>query len=320
MSTASLGFGDWKLDPSVVLAIGGIAAAWVVARRRGVLRADDDVAPWFGTESARAWCLGLGLLSGFVALASPIDVGGDLYLLSIHMVQHLLLMMIAPPLVLLGICGARSLPATVLPRLRSAWTLLTRPWPATLLFNAVLLVWHLPQLYNTTLTNESLHVVEHITFLAVGVIFWWPIVDPVQGPSTRPIGPFTKIAMLVVAGVPPTVLGFVFALGGRPFYDFYAAAPRLWGLSPTGDQALAGVIMLGVGNLIYFAAVSAIFLRMFQPPDADEEEIAPPVAARAVPDLPVGASALSSSQNQRPRPILRTEPVRPPAAKGGSTP
>ena len=316
MESASLSATDWSFDPTVILTIGGMAVAYVLARRRGLLRRDDDVAPWFRHEAARSWCFALGLVSGYVALASPIDRGGDEYLLAIHMVQHLLLMMVAPPLVLLGIAGLRPLPGVRLRGARRAWTALTRPWPATLLFNAVLLVWHLPQLYNTTLTNDGLHVVEHLTFLAVGVVFWWPVVDPVRGPSTRLVGPFTKIAMLVVAGVPPTVLGFVFALASHAFYDFYATAPRLWGMSPTGDQAAAGVIMLGVGNLIYFVAVSVIFLRLFQPPDEDEEEEpAPRPRSR-----PAEATALSSEMTQWPRAAVDTVVHPPPAAHGGSIP
>lgn len=270
MSTASLSITDWNLDPTVVVGLVALAAAYALAGRRGILTSSDDVSPWFGSTALRPWFLGAGLLTAFVALQSPIDVGGDLYLLSLHMVQHLLLMMVAPPLLLLGIVGITPPAEGAHRRLRAVWTAVTRPWPALLLFNAVLLVWHLPQLYNTTLTNEPLHIVEHVTFVAVGLVFWWPVVDPVRAPATVVVGPFHKIAMLVIGGVPPTVLGFILALGGHAFYSFYEAAPRLWGMSPKGDQAAAGVIMLGLGNLIYFVAVSVIFLRIFQSPEDDE--------------------------------------------------
>ena len=116
---------------------------------------------------------GVGVLAGFVALLSPIDTGGDLYLFSLHMVQHLLLMMVAPPLVLLGIAGMHT-PPNQFRRVRRIWWVLTRPWVALVLFNVVMLLWHLPGLYDTTLTTEPIHVVEHLSFLAVGIIFWWP--------------------------------------------------------------------------------------------------------------------------------------------------
>ncbi len=272
MSTASLSLTDWNFEPTVVLGTVAVGCLYVDVWRRGLLRRDDDTTPWFGSATVRPWLFFAGLLSAFVALQSPIDTGGDLYLLSIHMVQHLILMMVAPPLALLGLVGARPLAAVHLPRVRGLWTWITRPWPATLLFNTVLLTWHIPQLYNTTLTNAPLHVVEHLTFIAVGAVFWWPIVDPVRGPDTKLVGPFHKIGMLVLGGVPPTVLGFILAMAQRPFYSFYEAAPRLWNMSPVGDQAAAGVIMLGVGNLIYFGAVSIVFLRLFHSPEEDDAD------------------------------------------------
>src|SRR5258708_24966180 len=160
MSTASLSLLDWSFDPTVLAGLVLLWLLYVSAGRRGLRSGADDVSPWFGSARLRPWLFAAGLLTALIALQSPIDTGGDRYLLSIHMVQHLLLMMVAPPLVLLGIVGMRSPWAASGSRLRAAWTWVTRPWPATLLFNAVLLVWHIPQLYNTTLTNDALHVLE----------------------------------------------------------------------------------------------------------------------------------------------------------------
>ena len=273
METAELRLTDWSWDPTVLLGLAAITAAYVVAVRRRVIAPDDDTTPWFRNPALRPWFFGAGILCAFIALQSPIDEGGDEFLLSLHMVQHLLLMMVAPPLALLGIAGMRWLPDGVAPRLRRAWTFVTRPWQATFIFNAVLLVWHIPALYDATLTTEWIHVVEHLTFAAVGVVFWWPVVDPLRGRESAPVTPMTKIAMLVIAGIPPTVLGFLFALGGSAFYDFYARAPRLWGMSPVLDQQVAGVIMFGLGNVVYFVAISVVFLRLLGNPADDEEEI-----------------------------------------------
>jgi putative membrane protein len=270
--TGHLGLGDWTLEPTVTVGVVATVTVYVVLTRRGRLSAADDMSPWFSSVRVRPVFFALGVISGFIALESPIDTGGDAYLLSLHMVQHLLLMLVAPPLVLLGICGAAPVADGVARRWRAVWTWITRPWPAALLFNAVLIVWHIPALYDATLTTEPIHVFEHLTFIAVGVVFWWPIVDPLRRPKTRPVSPFQKISMLVLAGIPPTVLGFVLALGQSVYYDFYARAPRLWGVSALSDQQLAGVIMLGLGNLIYFAAISIIFLRLFSDPAADELE------------------------------------------------
>ncbi|MEO8898449.1 MAG: cytochrome c oxidase assembly protein [Candidatus Dormibacter sp.] len=274
MEVAHLGLGDWTWEPTVLLGIAALVAAYVLAWRRGLLSDDDDVSPWFSSPRTRRWYFAAGVLVGFVALTSPVDTGGDRYLFSLHMVQHLLLMMVAPPLCILGIAAVRGvrLPGPPGP-LRRAFATLVHPWAATLIFSTVLLVWHIPALYDATLTTEPIHVFEHLSFIAVGVIFWWPIVDPARGRDTqRWVSPFAKIAMLVASGIPPTVLGLIFTIAPHPFYDFYVRAPRLWGLSAVADQQLAGVVMFGAGNLIYFAAVVAVFWRVFGDPARDEEE------------------------------------------------
>lgn len=273
MEQAHLSLSDWGWEPSILLGLAAVSFAYFLAVRRGLLRDDDDTTPWFRRATLRPWFFGAGIVSAFVALQSPIDTGGDEYLLSLHMVQHLILMMVSPPLVLLGIAGMRPPPATVAPRLRAVWGFVTLPWPATFIFNAVLLIWHIPSWYDATLTTEWLHVIEHLTFIAVGVIFWWPVVDPMRVHHGRPVSPFVKIAMLVLAGIPPTVLGFLFCLVGTPVYDFYARAPRLWGMSAVLDQQVAGVIMFGLGNVVYFVAISIVFLRLLANPADDEAEI-----------------------------------------------
>ena len=273
MAAAHLGLGDWSWEPTVLLGIAAVLVGYVLAWRRRLLRPRDDVSPWFASSRTRPALFGVGLAVGFIALLSPIDTGGDDYLFSLHMVQHLLLMMGAPPLCLLGIAGLRS-PFSGSPgRIRRAAAVLVHPWAATLIFSVVLLVWHIPLLYDSTLTTEPIHVVEHLSFIAVGVIFWWPIVDPIRGEDRgRWVSAFSKIGMLVASGIPPTVLGLIFTIAPHAFYDFYVRAPRLWSLSPVIDQQLAGVVMFGAGNLIYFAAVVVVFWRMFTDPARDEEE------------------------------------------------
>jgi cytochrome c oxidase assembly factor CtaG len=100
------------------------------------------------------------------------------------------------------------------------------------------------------------------------------VIDPIRDGDTVTVTPLTKIAVLVVSGIPTTVLGLIFALAPTPFYDFYARAPRLWGLSPLGDQQIGGVTMLGASNLIYFFAIAIIFVRMLSDPVSDEDEAA----------------------------------------------
>jgi len=190
------------------------------------------------------------LLALIIALESPIDVGGDRYLFSLHMVQHLILAMIVPPLLLLG--------------LPEEWLLLEHvrvsPLAANVIFNLVLAIWHLPFLYEATLRNEPSHVAEHLSFLAAGVLFWWPIMAP--GARRHGLNVIGKIAYLGFAGVPPTILGLGFILSHNVIYPFYQAAPRVTPLSPLDDQVAAGLVMFGLGNLIYFVAIAIMFFKL----------------------------------------------------------
>ena len=246
--------------------------------RRGAIATDDDVSPWLPNPRWRPLLFFSGLLITFIALQSPIDRGGDLYLFSMHMVQHMLLMMVAPPLLLLGIAGARPVPRERHTMLRTIWWAMTRPWPAVAIFNAVLLFWHIPALYDTTLTTVPVHIIEHLSFIGAGILLWWAVVDPIRDERTVTISSLTKIAALSIAGIPPTILGIVFELAPAAIYSFYVQAPRLWGLSALTDQQYGGVIMLGVGNIVYFIAIIVVFMRLFTDPGRDEEMAADRIA------------------------------------------
>jgi cytochrome c oxidase assembly factor CtaG len=265
---------DWSWEPTVICGLLAAVAGYVVAVRRGIIAGDDDVSPWFKSRRLRPIFFAAGIATALIALQSPLDRGGDEYLFWLHMVQHLLLMMAAPPFLLLGICGIKALPRDRLSGLRRVWWAITRPWVALLVFNVVMLTWHLPALYDTTLTNVPVHVFEHLSFIAVGLVLWWPIIDPIRDQQTVTVSSPTRIAVLVVGGVPTTVLGLIFALAPSAFYSFYAYAPRLWGISPLGDQQIGGVVMLFASNLIFFVAILIIFMRMLSDPARDEETAA----------------------------------------------
>lgn len=239
---ASLSLWTWSWDPTVLAGTLALAGGYV-----WLIRGRGRGAGW--SPGARIYFAG-GLLALFLALESPIDVGGDHYLFSLHMLQHLLLAMVVPPLVLLG--------------LPDGWLAFNRvrisPLAASVVFNLVVAIWHLPFLYEATLRSEPLHVLEHLSFLAVGLLFWWPILIP----STRKgsMSVVGKIAYLGFAGVPPTILGLAFILSPIVIYPFYAAAPRVTPLSPLDDQLAAGLVMFGLGNLVYFVAISIIFFSL----------------------------------------------------------
>jgi len=239
---ASLSLWTWQWDPTVLAGTLALAGGYVWLIRNG-----GRTTAW--SPLARLYFAG-GLLVLVLALESPIDVGGDNYLFSFHMLQHLLLAMIVPPLLLLGLPEAwRAFRRIRVPALA-----------ASIIFNVVLAVWHLPFLYEATLRDQPVHVLEHLSFLAAGVLFWWPILVPAGRAGAMSV--IGKIAYLGFAGVPPTILGLAFILSPTVVYPFYGAAPRVTPLSPLDDQLVAGLVMFGLGNLIYFAAIWIIFFRL----------------------------------------------------------
>jgi cytochrome c oxidase assembly factor CtaG len=221
------------------------------------------------SASHAAW-YAAGVLVLFLALVSPLDALGDDYLFSAHMIQHLLLVLVAAPLLLLGI--SRTLAARLLDRPWIAWLegKLSRPPVAWLLGIGTLWVWHLPVLYNATLASERIHITEHLSFLVTGVIFWWPVLSPLSDHRLRP-GP--AIIYIFSAGVANTILGIILTfvpVGLYPHYlhpeDELGALSLIrngWGLSAATDQQLGGLFMWVGGGLVFLVAILGILRRWY---------------------------------------------------------
>jgi putative membrane protein len=198
-----------------------------------------------------------GVLVAAFALLSPLHVLGESYLLSAHMVQHLLLTVVVPPLLLLGTAGWMLRPLLrVGPFRRLAGVLLT-PIPAFLVFNAVFVIWHAPPLYQLALTNPLVHAAEHSGLLLFALVAWWPVYGPLPEFPRLPHG--AQVLYLFFMSLPPTVLGAIITLAEVPIYARYWEAPRVFGLSPLADQQLGGLIMWIPGALAYFVALSVVF-------------------------------------------------------------
>lgn len=258
----------WSFNPSVWLGVG--LAAWCYARgvrilsRRG--RLWHALAPW------HIGAFTLGLVAIVVALESPLDtLSGRLF--ALHMTQHVLLLMAAPPLLLLGkpipvlLVGA---PHGLVRRIarahaRTPWLhrltrRLTAPLVAWPLYVIDIWVWHTPALYQAALEHEGVHLLEHLCFLVTGILFWWVIVEPLLGAPRQHHG--VRLVYAWAAVLPNTALGALFAFGSTLWYPFYAAQPRLWGISPLHDQQLGGIIMWLPGDMMYIAAAALLFFAM----------------------------------------------------------
>ncbi|MDQ6691601.1 MAG: cytochrome c oxidase assembly protein, partial [Candidatus Dormibacteraeota bacterium] len=163
---------SWPFDPTVYLGLAALLAGYLVLGRR---TADSD-----GRSRRRSLFFVGGTLIVWLALETPIDRVSDQYLQSVHMTQHVLIGFIAPPLFLLGLSSKMAQEmaqemAQVLRRVPGVRQL-TEPIPAQLIFGVVMLVWHVPALYDLTLRSEAIHVVEHLSFIVAGTLFWWPVI------------------------------------------------------------------------------------------------------------------------------------------------
>ncbi len=260
-----MSWGGWSIQlPLVYVAIAAMLY-WVGGRRF------SGAAP----RPLRTASFAAGLVSIVIALESPIDTYAD-QLFWVHMIQHVVLLTVAPPLILLGRPWPRMwLALPVQSRTKIGRTLalsrwmapvraLARPWPAWLLFNVTFVAWHIPGAYNLTLTSSSVHDVEHAMFFFIGLLFWARVIDP--GPlRPRLIWP-ARIAYVVSAMVVGWVLAITLVLVPHPIYPHYAALThRPGGISALTDQQLAGGVMWVLGSLSYGIAMMIGIYRWLEP-------------------------------------------------------
>lgn len=231
---------DWNADPTVVAGLVVTALIYVRVCRRFPPR---------GRQASYFWA-GLLVLAG--ALLSPLDEGAH-YLFTLHMAQHMLLLLVAPPLMALAVppslLGWVYQRPPLLRLFRAVWS----PVPAFALFNGTLLLWHIPAAYDATLRSPWVHAAEHLSFVATGLVFWGLIVSPAPIFVRAPLG--LRLALLVGADVVNFVLGFALTFASRPLYLSYTVAPRLWSLTPFEDLKLGGALMWVMGQMMYAVPV-----------------------------------------------------------------
>jgi cytochrome c oxidase assembly factor CtaG len=245
----------WNWAPSVLIGVALLAAGYLAAT--GPLRwrfpGSEPV-----TRRQTTWFM-LGLFVILFALVSPLDFIGDNYLFSSHTIQHILLTLVGPPLLLLGTPGWLLRPVLSWPGMLRLARVLTMPLVAFALFNANFMLWHLPAPYEATLQNEWLHTFEHLLFMATGVILWWPIFSPLE--ELPRLSYPAQMLYLFMNTFPMTILSAFLTFAPSPLIATYADAPRLFGLTVMGDQELAGLIMWMPGGMIFLVALSAVFFK-----------------------------------------------------------
>jgi putative membrane protein len=216
-----------------------------------------------------------GILALAVVLASPLAALDD-RLLSTHMVQHLVLLMVAPPLLLLGapqIPVVRAISPVLAKKTvgvvakshvgRRLFNGLTHPVTGLALFSTVILGWHLPGPFQAALSSEDWHVVEHGCMITAGLLFWYPVIRP--WPAAERWSRWALVPYLLVADGVNSLLAAFMVFSGRLLYPSYASLPRLAAISAINDQIVAGAIMWVPGSILFLVTAIAIMMHALRP-------------------------------------------------------
>lgn len=243
-------------EPLFLLAAGVAVAGYVRAWRR---------APG---EAWRAWCFGAGIALVVVALNSPLGTIAIHYLVLFHLLQNVVISDWAPPLLLIGLTPAMR--AAIASRGGAWFAWVTRPQVALPVWLVGWYVVHLGAVYDALVRNMLLLAVEHAFLIAIGLLFWWPVLCDVP----RSVPTLGRIGYVLAAFVGSAFLGLALTFA-PPLYDYYASRPeRLWGISAAKDQNFGGILMSTEQAVVFFAAIVWLLVRLFREEAEAEERLA----------------------------------------------
>jgi putative membrane protein len=272
---------SWGLEPGVLIPL--FVTAWLYSR--GVERVWRRAGRGRGVTRPQAAAFAGGILAMGVALVSPVDRVAE-SLFWVHMVQHLLLIAVAAPLLVLGapqVGLAWGLPRAARRSLGRWWhrRLLLRaiagwlaaPLPVVALHSVALWVWHVPAAYEAAVAHTAIHAAEHLSFVGTAMLFWWSVLHR-RGSLARVPG--LAVLALFAVSMQSGALGALLTFSASPWYRSHLATAPAWGLTPGEDQQLAGLVMWIPGSLAYLAAAAWIFVAWMHASAAPEARIAAP--------------------------------------------
>ena len=246
---ATLSWWRWSIHPSTVVGIAALGALYLWAAHRLQRQPTRAQEIYFSS----------GLLVMFASLNGPLHDLSDDYLFSAHMVQHLLLTLAIPPLLLAGVPGF-MLRGPLSHRLLRPWArFFTRPPIAFVVFNLVLAAWHLPPFYNAAMANHNIHIVEHLMFMVAAVLMWWPLMS--QIPELPRLAYPGQMLYAFLMSIPMSIIAVYIAMSDHVLYPAYAAAPRVLAISPLEDQLLGALIMWIPGGIIFYIIMTVVFFK-----------------------------------------------------------
>ena len=254
----------WTFAPIVILALAAYIYIyvwrWRISRREGGARAAS-----YGRLAL--WVTGIFCL--FLALISPIDLLGE-QLASMHMVQHLLIADLAPICLTLALTKHILRPATRrIQRLERAAGPLGHPVFGIVAYVGAMWLWHIPFMYQAALRHGGIHVLEHLTFAAAGLLYWWHLLSPIR--SRLRLGGLGPVLYMASTKILVGFLGILLAFSPSVLYHFYDAGGTKWGLSTLDDQRVAGLIMALEQSIVMGIALAYLFIRMLA--ESEEEDL-----------------------------------------------
>jgi putative membrane protein len=245
----NLSWWRWSIHPSTVVGIAALGVIYLWAEKALHRRASIAERSFFFS----------GLLLMFASLNGPLHDLSDDYLFSAHMVQHLLLTLAMPPLLLAGV--PRWMLTGLLSRrfIRPLARFFTRAPIAFVVFNLVIAAWHLPPLYNAAMANHNIHIAEHLMFMVAAVLMWWPLMS--QVPELPRLAYPGQMLYSFLMSIPMSIVAIYIAMSDHVLYPAYAAAPRVIAMSPLEDQLLGALIMWIPGGIIFYIIMTVVFFK-----------------------------------------------------------
>jgi cytochrome c oxidase assembly factor CtaG len=257
---------SWSVEPAVLAGVAVLAVVYAAAFRRA-RRPREPHPPGVG----RAALFAAGLLTVLIALISPLDSLGD-QLMVMHMVQHMLLLDVAPILLILGLTKGLLRPVTKrVHELERRAGYLAHPAFAVVAYAALLWLWHVPALYDHAQGNALVHALEHLCFSAAGTLYWWHVLSPIR--SRLRLGGLGPVVYMASGKLLVGILGIALAFAPHVIYPFYTHQPHWWGLTPLQDQMMAGLVMALEQSVVMGVALVWLFVRMLSESEREAERL-----------------------------------------------
>jgi putative membrane protein len=257
---------SWTLEPGAILLIGALGGVYVTRWRR--VRAQGGLRGRREAPTGRLLSFLGGLFALFVALISPVDRLAD-QAFTMHMVQHVLLLDIAPIGLICGLTKVILRPVTHrLQRLEQAAGPFGHPVFAVVLYVAMMWIWHVPALYDAALEHSLVHIVEHVCFMSVGLLYWWHLLGPIR--SRHRLSEMGAVVYMLSTKLLVGLLGIGLTFAPEPLYAFYQHQAPIWGLNAVEDESLAGGLMAFEQSVVMGIALVWLFVNALTASDAAE--------------------------------------------------